>query len=67
MKHHVEEEPWLFNAKEALEDYQVSGTAHGEKFRNSLNDSQNDGFKESDGIPPYLGRCGSFISPIVYR
>jgi hypothetical protein len=54
VNHNIEEKLWPFNTEEALEDYEVSRTANGKKLRNSLNDSQNDGFEERDRIPLVL-------------
>ena len=68
MKHHIEEELWPLHTEEPLEDYQVPRTANGEKLGNTLNDSQNDGFKKSNGTPLYdLDQDAKSLNPAEHN
>ena len=50
MNHDVEEELRFLYTEEALENYQVPRTAHGQEFRNSLDYSQNDGLEDGNQL-----------------
>ena len=46
----IEKELRFFQAKKALGQHQMAGTADGQKLGDPLNDPEDDGLKESDGI-----------------
>ena len=54
MEHHIEEELRLLHTKQGLEEDEVTRTADGQEFGQSLNNSEKNGFEDIDSISPLI-------------